>query len=48
MKASPLPGEVWTVEFERKCGQFEPGVLDAVRQAIALWLGIGPKGLCKD
>ena len=28
----------WT-EFERKCGQFDGVVVEAVRQALGFWLG---------
>jgi len=28
------------IEFERKCGQFDTAVLEAVRKALGLWLGV--------
>jgi mRNA interferase MazF len=28
------------IEFERKCGQFDPIVVQAIRKALGLWLGI--------
>jgi mRNA interferase MazF len=28
------------IEFETRCGQFDQGVLEAVRKALGAWLGI--------
>ena len=39
VNAQSLQPVKW-IEFERECGQFDTVVLEAVRKALGLWLGI--------